>query len=59
MEHPGLPQELFAQRQSGFSHDFAIDAVGQRLVLIVSPDVKDDATPITVVLNWAAGLSRK
>ncbi len=54
----GIPHELFQATMSGalLSH-YDVSADGQRF-LIYSPPASAENTPITVVLNWWAGLKK-
>jgi Tol biopolymer transport system component len=50
---PGVPKELFTQ-----AGGWTMDPVHQRFLMAVAPDATG-AAPITVVLNWTAGLGKK
>jgi hypothetical protein len=52
---PGVPKETFMQGIPGFG--FALDPQAQRLLIPASIDVAA-VTPITVVVNWTAGLKQ-
>lgn len=52
-----VPVQLFQQRTTNTGHYFGFDPVGPRFLLTVEP-VANQATPLTVVLNWAAGLKQ-
>ena len=57
--HAGVPQKLFvAPFGTGAGpRSFAIDPAGRR-VLLPAATGEQMAAPITVVLNWAAGLRK-
>lgn len=66
---PGAPQPLFETRVAGplldatapalGAHFYDVSADGQRFLIISSAVVREDTpAPITVVLNWTAGLRR-
>jgi hypothetical protein len=57
----GVPRPLFEMRGAGGfpgsnSYDVARD--GKRFLVRVSVQEEEDARPVTVVLNWTAGLKR-
>ena len=54
----GAPQALFQTTFAGGTYaSYAPDRDGQRFVLPVSPG-PEEATPITVIVNWTAALRR-
>lgn len=58
----GPPRVLFQRRRSGlglgnFGIDYTVTAAGQRFLATTSVE-ETDTTPITVVVNWPAGLKR-
>ncbi len=66
---PGAPQPLFETRVAGSArlgdnlglgaHYYDVSADGQRFLIISSAAAREDTpAPITVVLNWTAGLRR-
>ena len=54
---PESPRELFASRPNGSTRNFGVDPSGDRFLIPVSGD-EQTAAPITVVLNWTAGLKK-
>jgi eukaryotic-like serine/threonine-protein kinase len=54
----GKPATLFAVPERGAWGDFAVSADGQRL-LSISLDSRGSEQPLTVVLNWSAGIARR
>jgi len=60
-----LPKPLFTMRQTNENRtsQFAMDARGERFLLVVNPNLGAGATeapiPLTVIVNWAQGLMRK
>jgi hypothetical protein len=56
---PGTPTELFQTPAGNNNYDISGD--GQRFLFSVpntNTDANSDSAPITVVLNWAAGLKK-
>jgi Tol biopolymer transport system component len=55
---PGVPQELF--QVPSVNNNYDVSADGQRFLFNVptNSDANSDSAPITVVLNWAAGLKK-
>jgi Tol biopolymer transport system component len=52
----GNPQALF--HFSGIGYRWAVTADGKRFLAVVPADAAGDSVPITVVLNWTAGLKK-
>jgi hypothetical protein len=54
-----IPKPLFEMRRAPQlrRNHYVVAANGQKF-LVVSPVEQDSSSPITVVLNWAAGLKR-
>jgi Tol biopolymer transport system component len=53
----GVPQPLFETHMSSLFARFAVTANGQRFLISV-PVSEAVATPVTVVINWTAGIKR-
>ena len=59
---PALPQTVFQERRvSRFNWNFSMDGAGQHFVLVLPPAKveEEQPAPITVIVNWAAGLGKK
>jgi eukaryotic-like serine/threonine-protein kinase len=50
------PRELFAALVAGLISPYDVAADGQRFLLMERPEAQGGASPLTVVLNWQAGL---
>jgi serine/threonine protein kinase len=53
----GAVKPLFQMRSAGTGHAYAVTADGQRFLVNTAPE-EASAAPITVVVNWTAGLSQ-
>jgi Tol biopolymer transport system component/predicted Ser/Thr protein kinase len=53
----GTPMPLFALRENTSWTDFDVSPDGKKFLAIV-PEVVGDAQPLTVVMNWTAGIGR-
>ena len=53
----GAVKPLFQTRTFGFHYSYAVSADGQRFLINTSPE-QEASAPITVVLNWTAGLKK-
>ena len=50
---------LFQTRMNGFFDEYDVSADGQRFLINTAPERTTTSAPITVVLNWTAGLKKK
>ncbi len=50
---------LFGGLNIGRGYLYDVGADGQRFLAVVQPESSANAEPITVVLNWTAGLKKK
>jgi hypothetical protein len=53
----GAVRPLFDTRQAGVRYAYDVTADGQRFLVNTAVE-KADAAPITVVVNWTAGMRR-
>jgi hypothetical protein len=53
----GAIRPLFQTRSYGLRYSYVVSADGQRFLINSAPEQKASA-PITVVLNWTAGLKK-
>ena len=59
---PGLPRKMFTVPRSGSARNqFVVDGTGERFLVPVSskPAAGPTDTPLTVIVNWMSGLTRK
>jgi hypothetical protein len=52
------PRELFAAPVTGGISPYDVAADGQRFLLLEPPEAQGGGAPLTVVLNWQAGLKK-
>jgi hypothetical protein len=54
----GIPRPLFDMQRSSRYGAYDVTADGQKFLLVVSSEEAGAPQPITVVLNWQAGIKR-
>ncbi len=52
----GVVKPLFETRATGVRYQYAVTADGQRFLINTAPEQAQSSAPMTVVLNWTAGL---
>jgi hypothetical protein len=57
LNHPNIVKPLFETRATGTRYEYDVSADSQRFLINTAPEQAASA-PITVVVNWTAGLKK-